>query len=134
MPGVGAPGDQGGHRHASRIGLLQHGSEEVELGEVDLGLGGPDERHLDLRLGPDDAAQLLDHLFGTETREQAAVELNAHLARDDVDLQAAADDRRVDRVVQRRVEPATHRSEVGEGCVGSHGIQERANATLQRLG
>src|SRR4029077_10067894 len=94
---------------------------------------GPNQRHLNFGLWADQGAQLADHVFWPEAREQAAVELHAHLAWNDVDLQAAADDRRVDRVVQSRVEAAIHRTELCQRRIGPRRVEKRGEPGFQWL-
>ena len=60
--------------------------------------------HLELDVLADDVPQLAEQVVGAEAGQQAAVDLDLDLRRDDVQGGAAADDGRVDGVPQRPFE------------------------------
>ena len=87
---------------------------------------------LELDVAADDLLHLRDHLLRLEARQHPAVQLDDDLARDDVDLLAAADDCRVDRVPQHRLGGRRALAEQSQGGVRQPRLQQ-ARITVASL-
>jgi hypothetical protein len=124
---VGAARREPGHGNTLRVGLAHDRPQRLEeRPQLRLRLRGPHVQLLQLDLRSDHRAQLRAHVLGTEAREQAAVQIERDLARDDVDLRAALDDGRADRVVEDGVEARSFRTERLKHNVSAGGVEKRA--------
>src|SRR5262249_15115264 len=102
------------HRHGDRTGieLAEDVREWLVEAEVRLRRSWIVAHDVELDvLASDEVVQLADQVVGCLAREDAAVELELDLARDDVDLVASVDDRRAHRVADHAAEDATARAD-----------------------
>ena len=115
------------HRDPVRVELTQDSGEHLEQTEIRLGRPGvvPDELELDV--AADDRLHLGDEVGRLEAGQQAAVQLDDDLARDDVDLLAAADDRRVDGVSEHRLRRRGPFADQPQRRIGEPRLQQRAH-------
>ncbi len=114
------------HGNAFRIELADHPRERVEQAEIGFRRARVVADDLDLDVVSGEVVQLGDQLLGREARQRATVQLELDLARHDVDLLAAANDRRVDGVAQHRLELPGPRAEQAQRLVGQAWLQQRA--------
>ena len=113
-------------RDPVRVELADHARERVEEAEVGLRRAGVVADELELDVPADERLHLRDQLVRREAGQRAAVQLELDLARDDVDLVAAADDRRVDGVAEHRLHRRAALAEQPQRRVGQPRLQEHA--------
>jgi hypothetical protein len=92
----------------------------------------PDDLQLDVC--SDGVLKLADQVVRAEPGQEASVQLDLELRRDDVDLLSGPDDRRRERVAEERLGRSRGASEQRQGAVGQARTQQRPHHGSMRLG